>query len=192
MKTFQLWMFVLAGILALMGCGLVRDNQENSTPFTGTPVPPQMANPPRPVLQLRPEELLTRNPESTLTSDYSDAFLENHTIISVSPEKTVYLAVAIHGQVIVSVLNVRQEPGPTYATVGTLKLGQVVDVVATNPTRTWVLIQTHELSGWAWLQHLELFDSPDELPVIQPSSTPTGETSSTTICRQPANHVWKC
>lgn len=74
------------------------------------------------------------------------------------------------GQVIVSAVNVRQGPGPAYSKLDILQLGQVVDVLATNPNLDWVLVQSGDRTGWVSLDYIDLFDEVEILPVLSPDS----------------------
>ncbi|MCG3210739.1 MAG: hypothetical protein FOGNACKC_04370 [Anaerolineae bacterium] len=77
----------------------------------------------------------------------------------------------IDGQVNTSAVNLRQGPGPDYAKVGILELGRVVDVLAINPAGDWVLIKSSKLTGWVYLDYLDLLAPADNLPVVMPAAT---------------------
>jgi len=95
----------------------------------------------------------------------STAGLDTH---SLSVENLVRV---MDGQVVISTANVRQGPGTDYQELGTLHLGQLVDVLAIDPQQDWVLIKSSGLIGWVSLNYMALFDSPDDLPVVL-SATP--------------------
>ncbi len=59
-------------------------------------------------------------------------------------------------QAIVSVVKVRQGPGPGFAKLGALQLGQVVDVLGFNPQQDWAQIRSGQLTGWVSLDYLDL------------------------------------
>lgn len=83
------------------------------------------------------------------------------------------------GQTITTMADVRQGPGIDYGQLGTLQLGQLVDVVAINPQQDWVLIKSSGLIGWVLAENMSLFDLPDVLPTVMTSAPdanmPVGE-----------------
>lgn len=79
------------------------------------------------------------------------------------------LPAVTHGLITISAVNLRQGPSVDYAKLGTLPLGQTVDVLATNPRQDWVLVQSDQLTGWISLNYIDLFDSDTVLPVARSS-----------------------
>ncbi|MEW5961354.1 MAG: SH3 domain-containing protein, partial [Chloroflexota bacterium] len=147
-----------------------------ATPFpkisladVATPTPVS-AEPTAVVINASPDGQLTRA-EGPLWADNGLATNDQTPIIpeTATPPTPSELPPVTHGIITISAVNLRQGPGVDYPKLGTLQLGQTVDVLATNPRQDWVLVQSGQLTGWISLNYLDLFDSDKVLPVVRTS-----------------------
>ncbi len=215
-KQDWLLTFLLFFILALTGCGLMAEADEEPlkpldvaawpTPETPTPA----ASPtPFPRVILTPAATLTPIPAVTTAATEGNLLetefvaLAPTTASTAEPTQTATvtspheglpvesLARVADGQVIVSAVNVRQGPGPDYAALGALRLGQVVDVLATNSNQDWGLIQSSGLTGWVWLAGIDLMGVSGPLPVVHSSAPdqaiPAGEIAPISVSGRSAS-----
>ncbi|KAA3664551.1 MAG: hypothetical protein DWQ04_05135 [Chloroflexi bacterium] len=79
-------------------------------------------------------------------------------------------------------LNFRQGPGPTYGITQVLAQGTVVNLIARNPTNTWVQVRLASgAQGWVYAPLLQPSVPIANLPLISaapPASTATGPTAT--------------
>ena len=77
-------------------------------------------------------------------------------------------------------VNVREGPSVLFDKVGTLQPGQQVPVLGRSEGGDWILIEYFggpSNTGWVYAPVVTL--SPGELPIIEPPSTPTPQTTQT-------------
>jgi uncharacterized protein YraI len=115
--------------------------------------------------QLTADDALVTNDQAQVTPNQGQIIPETATP-SAQPE----LPAVTSGLITTSAVNLRQGPGANYAKLGTLSLGQIVDVLATNLSQDWVLVQSGQLTGWISLDYLDLSDSDKVLPVVRSGS----------------------
>lgn len=196
----QFWFLSLLLLLALTltGCGILAGaDEEPLEPLDAatwpTSVPPTSAASPTPFphVDLAPTAtptLVLAQPTAVVTKESlagqltSDDALETDNQAQVTPDQgqTIpetatpsaqpELPAVTSGLITTSAVNVRQGPGANYVKLGTLSLGQTVDVFATNLSQDWVLVQNGQLTGWISLDYLDLFDSAEVLPVVRSAS----------------------
>jgi hypothetical protein len=73
-------------------------------------------------------------------------------------------------QVLAVAVQMRQGPGAQCSQMGVVHRGQLVDVLAADPTRDWLLINSAGLSGWVPMEDMALIGLVDDLPVVEPAS----------------------
>lgn len=147
-------------------------------PTTPTVTPNATAAPPTPFV-IVPQSSLPAQP--TLTPSITTA-----PIFSPIPSLTSIVMTATRDPSAVSAtitnptLNVRGGPGVNYAAIGTLKAGDVVQVIGRNADTTWLVIQGADVRGWIinTAIYLRITGNVARLPLvaIPPSPIPTNTT----------------
>ncbi len=90
-------------------------------------------------------------------------------------------APATSGTITISAVNVRQGPSTNYGKLGYLTEDTQVGVLAINPKKDWVLVQSNNLTGWMSLDYLKLSDGLSGVPAVlssTPDNTPSGKIAS--------------
>jgi TolB protein len=94
------------------------------------------------------------------------------------------------GRVTAYGLNVRTGPSTAYSIVGTLSLGDAVEVVGRNAIGDWLQIAYNEEEGWIAAAYVDLTGSLATVPEVSapppPTPTPTAAIESATIAAQAA------
>jgi uncharacterized protein YgiM (DUF1202 family) len=85
------------------------------------------------------------------------------------------------------ILNVRQGPGLDYAVVGTLRLGEYVNLLGRNDDSSWLYIQKNALTGWIASAEVEATVPRYTLPITNVAGQGGGGTGVTP--QQTTTHV---
>lgn len=88
--------------------------------------------------------------------------------VPVQPIDLASLKPVATAKVNISLLNMRQRPGPDFPVVGTVPQDEEVQVLALNQRQDWVLITaTGQTTGWVWRDYLALAGSLENAPQVR-------------------------